>query len=177
MISEIRKGFNVKRFHTLPRIQEETVGHHSANVQAIILRLDPECRRELLLAALFHDVGEYYTGDVPYPFKVENEKVKEGLKAGEDHYRFVNAIPNFEIDLSEDEYKLLKLADMLDCALSGIEDKMRGNQCMSRVIVNAELAVKSMGLDDDIMHSIVLMVSEVTTQYQARDEEKTKDVS
>ena len=124
MITEIRNGYNVKRFHTTPRNQQETNGHHSANVCAIILRLDPDCSKDLLVAALMHDVPEAYTGDVPAPFKWDTPSIKAALSGGEFDYIRDNRIPNPK--LTAEEVKLLKLADMMDLIFSSLEEMGRG---------------------------------------------------
>jgi len=67
----IINGSEVKRFHTLTTLQTETVGHHSHGVACFTLLLDPDASRQLLLAALFHDLAEQYTGDIPSPAKRE----------------------------------------------------------------------------------------------------------
>ena len=60
----ILNGSEVKRFHTLTTHQLETVGHHSHGVACLTLMLNPDASRELIIAALFHDLAEQHTGDV-----------------------------------------------------------------------------------------------------------------
>ena len=164
MINEIRSGMNVKRFHTTYRAQEETVGHHSANVAAILLRLAPDCSRNVLVAALVHDVPEVYTGDVPAPFKWDHDLIAEGLKEGEQAYAEANGIPMPE--LTAEERKLLKLADMMDLILSSIEDWGRGNQSARQLVDNGGQYLTGMDLDDDTLIACHTMVMETKVLWR-----------
>jgi 5'-deoxynucleotidase YfbR-like HD superfamily hydrolase len=163
MIEALRKGFNVKRFHTTPRIQMETVGHHTCNVMAILNRLSPFCSRELLVAALYHDVDEAYTGDVPAPFKWDNPDAKKALAEGGDLYMKEHKIPVPELD--EHEYRLLKLADMLDLVFSSIEELNKGNLYAKELITNGQqyiLAMREENLfTDDVWEKVEEMIVEV----------------
>lgn len=164
MITEIRNGFNVKRFHTTHRTQEESVGHHSANICGILLRLDPSCSRELLVVALMHDVPEVYTGDVPAPFKWDNPDIKQGLDWGEQDYVDDNEIPDPKITTKEQQ--LLKLADMLDLVLSSLEEAGRGNQAAWELVENGAKYIDDMNLPQDLMVKADTMVTEVKQQWR-----------
>jgi len=164
MITEIRGGMNVKRFHTTNRAQEETVGHHSANVCAILLRLHPTCSRDLLVAALMHDVAEVYTGDVPAPFKWENAIAKQALDIGEDTYISKHDIPNPVLDANDET--LLKVADMMDLILSSLEELGRGNMYAKQLVTNGSMYIADMELSEDLMMKCNVMVAEVKAQWQ-----------
>lgn len=163
MITEIRAGFRVRRFHTSVRLQEETVGHHSANVCAILYRLKPSVSRELILFALFHDVAEVYTGDVPAPFKWDNPDIAAGLQAGEGEYFRKHDIPapTEHEELTREDLKLLKLADMLDLVLSSIEDRKRGNVYAGQLVDNGITYINHMNLDEKTASVVQQMIAEV----------------
>lgn len=164
MISELRAGNNVKRFHTTHRTQEETVGHHSANVCAILLRLVPDCSREMLVAALMHDIPESYTGDVPAPFKWDHPDIAKGLKEGELAYISANEIPHPH--LTEFEKDMLKVADMVDLVLSSLEEMGRGNQYARELVSNGQQYLIDMELEQDVFETIGVMVGEVKDRWQ-----------
>ncbi len=75
----IRAGGNVKRWHTTQIIGEQTVAAHSWNVMLILHTLFPDCSRELLLAAMYHDVAEKFTGDMPADAKWREPEIKRLL--------------------------------------------------------------------------------------------------
>lgn len=164
MITEIRNGHNVKRFHTTERIREETVGHHSAGVASIILRLDPECSKDILVAALMHDVPEAYTGDVPATAKWDHDGLADCL--AEMEIAYINGVNIPDVALTVEEMYLLKLADMLDLVLSSLEEMGRGNQYARQLVENGQKAIESMDVSDEIMNQVGLMVMEVKLSCQ-----------
>ena len=166
MITEIRKGFNVKRFHTSNRIQAETNGHHSANVCAIILRIDPNCSRDVLIAALMHDVPEAYTGDVPAPFKWENPDAKHALEVGEMDYVDKHSIPHPH--LTDGQMQLLKFADMMDLVLSSLEEMGRGNNYARELVTNGARYLQEGGYPLEWIRIADKMVDEVKAEWDIR---------
>lgn len=66
----LREAGAVRRYHTEPRlIGGQTDAEHQWNMAALLLAVWPNAPREVLVFALFHDVGERVVGDVPFPFK------------------------------------------------------------------------------------------------------------
>lgn len=106
-------------------IKEETIAHHSANVAMIATVLAGEIRPAMLMYALTHDVGEVYTGDVPYPFKKQHPALKAYLDNAEELYKINNGL-NFPCDL--EDYEIVKAADMLDLVLKCVDEMQMGNQ-------------------------------------------------
>ena len=127
-IQIMRAGTKVKRFHTLDLIVPETVGHHSCNVALMLTVLTNEVSGELLAAALYHDLAEQYTGDVPATAKWESPRLARALKRLE-QYHF--PAPH---TLSKYETKLLKQADMLDLCFKVLEEVQMGNLPMGAVL-------------------------------------------
>jgi 5'-deoxynucleotidase YfbR-like HD superfamily hydrolase len=121
-ITYIRKGMNVQRFHTTNLIVGETVGHHSANVAMLCMQILPECRAELIAAALVHDLAEQYTGDVPAQAKWASAALKAALDGMEDEYQ------RFSYDLTPRELRVLKQADMLDLCFKCLDELYMGNR-------------------------------------------------
>lgn len=59
----------VKRFHTVPTIQTQTVGQHVANMMGLLTCTGYNYSLHLVHAILWHDMAEVYTGDIPAPAK------------------------------------------------------------------------------------------------------------
>ena len=105
----------VVRFHAVPTVSGQTVGHHSFGVATILIALgmmvDPE-DRWVVSNAILHDAAELVTGDMPFTVKRSSPELKAHmdrmeLQADMDHF-----LP--QTRLSHRQETLLKLADMLE---------------------------------------------------------------
>jgi len=105
----------VVRFHAVPTITGQTVGHHSFGVAAILVALgmmiDPE-DRWVVSNAILHDAAELITGDMPFTVKRSSPELKAHmdrmeLQADMDHFLV-------QTRLSHRQELFLKLADMLE---------------------------------------------------------------
>lgn len=127
-------GGNTRRFHTVPTILTDTVGHHSYNVACIIMYLRPEASAALLRAALKHDMAEHVLGDMPAPTK----RKLPGYASGSTTELFRAAFGKLEDkechdagvgleDLSPDDGWLLKFADAFDGLRFCLQELDMGN--------------------------------------------------
>lgn len=133
-LSALRRGGHTRRFHTERFIGEETVGQHSFGVACIITLIEDKPSAELLMAALFHDIAEQDTGDIPAPVKWAHPDLKILLQSIEDlfHHRHDQQLsPN----LSAREHVALKWADSLDLLCTAIEQVELGNRNMCKVVM------------------------------------------
>lgn len=116
----------IKRYHTHPITGEQTVGDHTYGVVQILRYItEDNCSKVLLMAALDHDVVEFYTGDVPYPAKKQFPILEEVLGKIEDavrqeHLQEINS-------LTEEDKLCLKAADLLEMASFGVHQWKLGN--------------------------------------------------
>lgn len=123
-------GAEVVRYHTAHTLQRETVGQHSHGVALLTLLLDPEAGRDLLTAALLHDLAEQHTGDIPSPAKREYgigeqvDRLERRLMA-EAGWAFPA--------LSPTDARTLKLADIAHGALFCVRELSLGNRRMAVV--------------------------------------------
>jgi 5'-deoxynucleotidase YfbR-like HD superfamily hydrolase len=132
-ITFMMRGAWVRRYHTEPRIQEETVGHHSHGVAAILIILYPDASTNLLKAAIVHDLEEKMTGDMPAPAKREMGVRQVFEEYGQRLRRAAGlAIP----PLTEMEEVMLKFADCLHGALSSLREMEIGNRYASEPFHN-----------------------------------------
>lgn len=117
-------GSEVIRYHTVTTLVTETVGHHSHGVAMLCFLLDPCVRREVILGALFHDLAEHQTGDIPSPAK-RQYGIGEQVSGLED--RLLRSVGLAMPDLTPDETRLLKLADIAQGALFCAREISLGN--------------------------------------------------
>lgn len=128
---QIRKGGDVKRFHTVTMLREHLVSSHSWGVATIILDVYPECSKELLIAALYHDVPEHIVGDMPATTKWRHPELADKLAQAEAQ---AVAEMGLEMILSPYEQKVLKFADMADLVLCCLQEVQLGNRTAAEVV-------------------------------------------
>lgn len=118
-------GSEVTRYHTVTTLQRETVGHHSHGVACLALLLDPQISRAGLIAALWHDLAEHQTGDIPSPAKREY-----GIGDQVDllERRLMAAAGLVYPELSAADARTLKLADIAQGALFCARERSLGNR-------------------------------------------------
>lgn len=104
------KGGAVRRYHTEGNVISQSVAEHTWRVVVLLLHLWPDCSRELLLAAQYHDVAEGFTGDLPAPFK-RLPGVKKLINSYELNYE--DELGIFILVGAEDAARL-KCADLLE---------------------------------------------------------------
>jgi 5'-deoxynucleotidase YfbR-like HD superfamily hydrolase len=122
-VTLLRDAADVRRYHTRRVLREQTLGQHSFNVMMLIQHLDPWCRKELLLAAMHHDLPEYFTGDVPAPIKRMQPALAIALEQAE-----ADLAPLFkDFNLSVYESRLLKFCDTLELVFWCLEEVDLGN--------------------------------------------------
>jgi hypothetical protein len=116
MIESYHAG-QVVRYHSNPRIARlgQSDGEHSWGVAIIIDQLHPDPSRDLLRAALRHDGGEMYAGDLSQPFKQANPEFAEQHRKIE--AEAATAIGLRLPHLTPEEQDWLVLADRLEAVL------------------------------------------------------------
>lgn len=124
-------GSEVTRYHTVTTLVKETVGHHSHGVAMLALLLNPLASRQVLMAALFHDLAEHQTGDIPSPAK---RQFGIGDKVDELEHRLMRAAGIVMPELSPDDARTVKLADLAQGALFCVREISLGNSRMRAVL-------------------------------------------
>jgi 5'-deoxynucleotidase YfbR-like HD superfamily hydrolase len=129
---QIRQGGHVRRWHTTPPLQDQSVAEHSWGVAAICNYLWPKCKKELIMAALYHDVAESLVGDNPAPIKWKFPVLKRELDKVENKILREMGV---EIILDPQDIIRLKIADMMELLWFCIEEERRGNRNFKEVFV------------------------------------------
>lgn len=139
----IREAAAVKRCHVVRTIGEHTIAEHSYHVAMLCWKLcDMEPSANLLKAALFHDLAEVVTGDIPATMKWSSPEMRD-LIDGEE-YKF-NRINKLEISLSQQEELVLKWADGLELAWFCVDQLMLGNRRVDTMYHNIVGALDKLG--------------------------------
>ena len=122
---KVRQGGNVKRYHTIQINGEQTVASHSWGVAMLIRELWPNCSKELLCAALDHDIPEGITGDTPFTAKSRFPGIRSALTCAEEE---LNSELGLQVLLSDKYRARLKVADMLELLWFCLDQHQLGNK-------------------------------------------------
>lgn len=127
-IDMTRRASYVERLHTVPTIGNQNIGHHSFGVAMLCRDItNHEASAALIMAALDHDLPEVETGDIPAPVKWSSPVVSAGLTALENQFLLDHAHA-MDYELTDDEARVLKIADTLELALFCLDQLQLGNQ-------------------------------------------------
>ena len=132
----LREAFMVRRYHTVGHVaREETVGHHTCNVIAILFHLfDDNPPMYLVKHALHHDAAEGMTGDIPATAKWKFPALAKACDEAESEV--AKAAGLSEVELEPLYRDLLKYADMMDLCFKAVEELTFGNEAFQIVLVN-----------------------------------------
>lgn len=135
-INDPRMAGQVQRYHVWPVLQPQTNSEHSWQVARIVLAIYPEASSALMQAALFHDIGEQSTGDIPFPVKSEHAVLKATMDYLEERACLLMApwgLPN-PTRLSEHDAHILKFADLIEMMEKGLQERLLGNRFADLII-------------------------------------------
>ena len=130
-VTYLREASNVERAHTIPHHGSYTVGKHSYDAVMLLLALKPDASRALIMAVLYHDLGERFTGDTPTPAKFmdgEFGKRLDQLEARAREFLSVN------VELTNDERMWLHAVDRVELLLWSKDQLAMGNLNAASII-------------------------------------------
>jgi len=145
-IEFMQLGSEVVRYHAMTTLVKETVGHHSHGVAALCYILDPEVSRDVLLAALLHDLSEHLTGDIPSPAK-RIYGIGEHVTSLE--LSMLAAAGLTMPKLTPAELRVVKLADLAQGALFCVREFSLGNTNILKVLDRYLSYAESMNLTEN----------------------------
>lgn len=99
-------------------------------------KIDPE---HIAMLAMYHDVSEVITGDLPTPVKYKTPDIQVAYRELEDHAKeqLLDMLPGdlrshfapyVQPDESSDEWKIVKSADRISAYLKCLEEEKMGNR-------------------------------------------------
>lgn len=159
----------IDRWALMKNTQKENVSEHTMEVAAIAHALavirnkkfggDLNCERVALLA-LYHDMPEILTGDLPTPVKYRNEEIRDVYRSIENSAcsTLLNMLPEEMQDMyegcffkkEEDEYlwKIVKAADKISALTKCIEERKAGNREFEFAEEASKNAIKNMDMPE-----------------------------
>lgn len=131
-----RASRNVRRFHTVATVRDNSVMEHSAGVAMLGVVLFGEYfNRNMLCSALTHDLAESAFGDVPSPVKLASPAVRAAFDTCEDGLLAAHGHGKHYL-LTATEQAALKFLDMLDGLHVCVEERSMGNRNILPVFEN-----------------------------------------
>lgn len=132
-VLELRKGANVRRYHTEYVIGEQTNAAHSHGVAMLLTQFYPHlANSNTLLACLVHDLPEGHTGDMPATIKWLEPELADMLDRVEAKRAEYLGI---KIALSDAEKQAVYVCDYLEAMLFTYEQIKLGNRFFMAVYV------------------------------------------
>ena len=132
-VLNVLDGGEVKRYHTMSIIGEQSVASHSWGVAVILNWLKPDISKTAILKALAHDVAEKRTGDMPAPTKWNNPDLAKELSVVEKN---IEAELGVDYDLTEEEHEYFKQSDMFELLMYCVNQRSLGNTNVNVVFSN-----------------------------------------
>lgn len=177
----------IDRWGLMRNSRKETLSEHSAvtaciaHIMAVTAyeRFGAQVRPETVaVAALYHDISETLTGDMPTPVKYRDDDIRESYKRVErDAERQVAEMLPADIKesvegyvsgsiLNDRERKILKAADKLSALIKCVEERRSGNTEFSSAEESTLAALK----DYDLPELRVFMEDFLPAHSQTLDE-------
>ena len=138
--------------------QVAVLAHAMALIRRDILQLEGPDPDRCAVAALYHDVSETLTGDMPTPIKYYNEDIKQAYKQVEKIAcnRLLSMLPEqlrksyAPMILEEDEAvtRMVKAADKLSAYLKCLEEQKAGNTEFESAANQTWVAMRSMKIPE-----------------------------
>lgn len=159
----------INRWGLMRNVTNENLSIHASEVACIAHALavigntyfqkNYDCNRVAVLA-LYHDMPEVFTGDLPTPVKYANKELRECYAELESQAieQLINRLPKEMqneykslVDISPDEKelkKLVKSADKLCALIKCIEEEKSGNRDFSSAKESTEKSLKKMDCEE-----------------------------
>jgi hypothetical protein len=155
-VLELRKGGVTQRCHTVPTVGvHQTVAAHSWGVAILVMQLNPSASKELLLAALTHDIAENWTGDIPAHAKWRWPALKAVSYGAEEE---VNRRLGINVQLTPQEQAWLDGCDLLELALHSYDQLMLGNRNFAVILYRC---VEHAGKSHHFPHEVVKLIDQL----------------
>ena len=143
-ILAVRDAGNVERCHTIPHHGEYSNAKHCYGAVSLVLLLHPNPSMDLIRAIQFHDVAEYWLGDMPSPGKRAMPDAYAMYKKYE-AAKLVDVLGDWPELTPEDEL-WFKAADQIDFLLWAMDQYSMGNQKVLTALKNVQAVIGKMEL-------------------------------
>lgn len=128
-----RLAGQVRRYHTWPYHNPQSVAEHTYHILRIWHQLWGAIPTVVVTYAIYHDVGEMATGDLPYPIKKNWPELKEITTVIEEEY--VQETLGLKLPLLDADQKLrFRICDLLEMTEFGAVEMLMGNRLAEPIV-------------------------------------------
>jgi 5'-deoxynucleotidase YfbR-like HD superfamily hydrolase len=175
---DIRLSGQIQRYHVWPTIGKQTIAEHCWQILRIYCIVIDKIDPHMVMHAMFHDIGEMFTGDTPYPIKSENHELKKQLDYFEERSRlsqleYWSAFR--QVYLSEEDKLLFKQIELIEMAEFGMDQMCLGN---SHAFIIADRCLRRVyqdGIDSRLLRYVTSRLNTFHKQYKIMTSESMGD--
>jgi 5'-deoxynucleotidase YfbR-like HD superfamily hydrolase len=166
------KAGRVKRWHTVDTVGTQTVADHTYGVLCTLLYItDGTASKDLMLAALQHDIAEGMTGDAPHPFKLKHREEFDYLEDAA--MREINPNATYMGTLTSEEKLLLKIADLLEMGIWATYELVLGNAYALTIMQNILKALSGLPVNDRAMGLVKSLEVNILRYAKEKPDDRT----
>lgn len=163
MLVTPRIAMMVRRYHTWPVFNYQTIGDHVGNSLMIWSLVFGAVTHTIAEYIIRHDLGELVAGDPPYPSKARNPEYKKAHAAVE-HRALLDMQLPLPV-LSEETLVRLKAVDLIDMLEFGLVELHMGNKFAVPIIDDVLLNLRGLTLSPIEREAVASYVSKVLTLF------------
>lgn len=170
-VSFLREAANVRRSHTLRQLQPYTLAQHSFGLllilSAIYEKIDASMPYAIVRAAMYHDLSEKFTGDMPATAKWHDEGLKNELSRVSTAYEIENDLRGY---LPSSHARLLSWCDLFEFACNQMEELRLGNTYARAYVQTSIDNLQSRGLPEGVYTAPCLeLINNLTLEFAKYD--------
>lgn len=149
VLTNARHAGSVLRYHTWPVLHRQTIGEHCWQVMRIYWQIWGHLPNPVSTYFLWHDVGELVLGDLPFPIKKDNPKLKEECdriertavkRMGGESSNSTTCV------LTDKELLRIKFCDVLDMYEYGIQEMNLGSRYAAPIVEDTHKTLQDIWL-------------------------------
>lgn len=147
------------RYHTFDVHNRQDIGNHSFGVAWFCeLITDGKATKNLIMAALAHDLAEHIVGDIPAPAKRANAILKDVFDSVEYDHLKAGGVSNYDASLYGFEKTVLKLSDCFEGLMFCIRERKLGNRNVEVAFGNFTSYIQKLltGRDFDVEEDVAM---------------------
>lgn len=155
-VHDPRRAGLVRRYHAQPHLVPQTVAEHTWQLLRIMTTIWPDTPRSLLMYAIYHDIAEGCTGDLPYTTKLASPDIKKHMDALEDTAiqsmgRYWGT-PAVALPTAE-EKKFMKACELVEFAEYSWNELRMGNKYIEVVLQRVLPRIKAIKFDNTYLNT------------------------